>query len=102
LTDSPDEREAFRHALRDRALESAGRAREKPRGHPVPRAVAAMLALSIVSLVLLGFNAFLGAIRKVLDIEAADPAPASTAPVPVYVVEEPMPAAADEPARPPP
>jgi len=100
LTDSPDEREALRHAMRDRALESAGRDREKPRRHPVPRAVAAMLALSIVSLVLLGFNAFLTALRRVLDIEAADPAPAPTEPVPVYVVEEPMPAAPDEPARP--
>ena len=94
MSDSPDDRSALRHALRDRARESARRDRGKLRRHFAQRAVAAIVALSIVWLVLQGFSGFLAAFQKVMEIEAADPAPAPTAPVPVYIVEQPMPAVA--------
>ncbi len=88
--DSPDDRAALRRALMDRARELSigGRARAPRRFWQ--HAVAVMVALGVVLLILSGFDAFLATVQKVLEIQAADPVPAPTDTMPVFVVEAPV------------
>lgn len=94
MTGVSDDRTALQRALMDRARAQAERDREKPPKHLLPRVIAATLALAVVLLVMLGFNAFLTSMQKVLGLEVTAPPPAPTEPMPAYAVAEP-PADAD-------
>jgi hypothetical protein len=94
MTGAPDDRTVLQRALMDRARAQAERDGVKPPQHVLPRVIAAALALGVVLFVLLGFNAFLTSMQKVLGLEVTAPPPAPTEPMPAYAVAEP-PADAD-------
>jgi len=94
MTGVSDDRTVLQRALMDRARAQAERDREKPPKHLLPRVIAATLALAVVLFVMLGFNAFLTSMQKVLGLEVTAPPPAPTEPMPAYAVAEP-PADAD-------
>lgn len=97
--DQPDDRAALRRALRDRARELPVSEHDKPRRRFLQRAVAVVVALSVVGLMLLSFSAFLAAMKKVIGLKVVDPAPAPATSMPVFVVPEP--ASAPPPDEPP-
>jgi hypothetical protein len=55
-----------------------------------PRAVGLVLALVVVSAFMLGFDRFLAAVQRLLEMPA-EPVPSAEEPMPVYVVPEPPP-----------
>lgn len=88
MTGASDDRTVLQRALMDRARAQAERDQEKPPKHLLPRVVAGALALSVVLVVLLGFNAFLTSMQKVLELEVTAPPAAPTEPMPAYAVAE--------------
>jgi hypothetical protein len=88
MTGTSDDRAVVQRALMDRARALAERDHEKPPKHLLPRVIAAALAAGVVLLVLLGFNAFLTSMQKVLGLEVTAPPPAPTEPMPAYAVAE--------------
>jgi len=89
MTGATDERAVLQRALMDRARAQAERDQEKPPKHVLPRVVAGTLALGVVLVVMLGFNAFLTSMQKVMGLEVTAPPPAPTEPMPAYAVAEP-------------
>jgi hypothetical protein len=99
---APDERAAVERALMDRARAHSARDHEKPPRRMLLRVIALALALSLVTVVLLGFDAFLTSVQKFMAIKIEDPAPQATDPMPAYVVppEVSPPPTADQDPRP--
>ena len=91
MTGESDERTAAQRALMDRARASAERDKVRAPTRLAPRVVAAVLAVLVVFVVLLGFDVFLTAVQKVLEIQSAEPEPSPAEPIPAYVVPEPPP-----------
>jgi len=88
MTGASDDRAVLQRALMDRARAQAERDQVKPPQHVLPRVIAAALALGVVLIVMLGFDAFLTSMQKVLGLEVTAPPPAATEPMPAYVVAE--------------
>ena len=44
--------------------------------------------MALVAAMLLGFNMFLTAVQKFMEVEVVDPAPAATDPMPAFVVPQ--------------
>ena len=85
----------------DRARALAERDKVKPPRQLAPRIVAAGLAVLVVLVVMLGFDAFLTTVQKVLEMQATEPVapvPEPGEPMPAFAVEEPatQPDAADD------
>lgn len=94
MTAAPDERDVLQRELMDRARAQAERDKEKPPRRMAPRVVAVVLALFVVTVVLLGFDAFLTSVQKVLEIQATEPVPDPSEPIAAYAVVEEAPVAA--------
>ena len=105
--DDPDDRRlrsVLERTLMDRARQAAERDRQKGPRRFVQHAVALAAALVLVVVIMLGFDAFLTSVQKLMDMvedegdqtrsQPAKPDPAQ--PIPAYVVpaEEPPPEAA--------
>lgn len=95
MTAAPDERDVLQRALMDRARAQAERDMEKPPRRVAPRVIAVVLALFVVTVVMLGFDAFLTSVQKVLEIQATEPVPDPSEPIAAYAVVEEAPAAAE-------
>lgn len=92
MTGAIDQRDAAQRALMDRARAQAERDKVKPPRRVAPRVIAGALALFVVLVVMLGFDAFLTSVQKVLEIQVTEPVPDPSAPIPAFaVVEEPAP-----------
>jgi len=89
VTGATGDRSVLQRALMDRARAQAELDQVKPPKHVLPRVIAATLALGVVLFVMLGFNAFLTSVQKVLELEVTAPPPAPTEPMPAYAVAEP-------------
>jgi hypothetical protein len=86
MDDPADSRTEVQRAIAERAREFApGRHGYRPQRYG-EYAVAVVLALMVVGLVVLGFDAFLSSMQKVIEIMAARPPPAE--PLPVFMVPE--------------
>jgi hypothetical protein len=83
------ERAAVERALMDRVRVHAAREHEKPPRRLLQHALALAAALSLVAVILFGFDAFLTAMQKFMDTKIEEPAsaPAATEPMPAFVVE---------------
>jgi hypothetical protein len=86
MTDVTEKRAAVERALMDRARAQASREHERP-NRLLQHSVALVAALALVAVVMLGFNAFLTAMQKFMEIKVEEPAPATTAPMPAFVVQ---------------
>lgn len=86
MTGTPDDPGELRRLLMDRARTQAERDRIRPPRRVVPMILAAFAALGLVAMVLLGFDAFLTSMQKVLEVEVTEPEPAVTGPMPAFVV----------------
>jgi hypothetical protein len=86
MSQPSDDKAAAERALMDQFRDRASRAPEQPPRSTVPRLVALALSLALVAAMLLGFNTFLTAVQKFMDVEVVDPAPAATDPMPAFVV----------------
>jgi hypothetical protein len=81
-----DDKAAAERALMNQFRDRASREPEQPPRPTLPRLVAFVLSLTLVAAMLLGFNTFLTAVQRFMDIEVVDPAPAATDPMPAFVV----------------
>lgn len=95
MTAAPDERDVLQRVLMDRARAQAERDKEKPPRRVAPRLIAVVLASFVVTVVMLGFDAFLTSVQKVLEIQPAEPVPDPSEPIPAYAVAEEPPAATE-------
>ena len=86
MSQPPDDKAAVERALMDQFRDRALREPEKPPRQPLPRLIALALSLALVAVMLLGFDTFLTAVQKFMEIEVVDPAPAATDPMPAFVV----------------
>ena len=86
MSQLPDDKATVERALMDQFRDRALREPEKPPRHPLHRLVALALSLALVGVMLLGFNTFLTAVQKFMEIEVVDPAPPATDPMPAFVV----------------
>ncbi len=73
----------------DQARAQAERDKAMAPRHVVPRVIAAVLAALVVSVVMLGFDSFLTAVQKVLEIQPAEPEPDPAEPMPAFAVPAP-------------
>ena len=89
MSDTGDHRADAQRALMDRARAQAAGDRQKQPRPVVPRIVAGVLAVTVVFVVMMGFDAFLTMVQKVLEIQVTEPPPDPAAPIPAYVVPEP-------------
>lgn len=87
MTAAPEERDVLQRVLMDRARAQAERDKEKPPRRVAPRVIAGALAVLVVLVVLSGFDAFLTSVQKVLEIQATEPVPDPTEPIPAFAVE---------------
>ncbi len=86
MPDTTDGQNAFQRAIAERAREfSAGNRTGRPHRY-WQHAIALVLALLVVALVFFGFDTFLTSMQKLIEIMAADPAPAEA--MPVFMVPE--------------
>jgi len=81
-----DEKVAVERALMDQFRERALRVPEKPPGQALQRLIALAVSLALAAAMLLGFDTFLTAVQKFMDVEVVDPVPAATDPMPAFVV----------------
>jgi len=86
MSQPPDDKAAVERALMDRFRDRALREPEKAPPATLPRLLALAASLALVAAMLLGFDTFLTAVQKFMDIEVVDPAPAATDPMPAFVV----------------
>ena len=86
MSQPPDDKAAVERALMDQFRDRALREPEKSPRQPLQRLIALALSLALVAVMLLGFDTFLTAVQKFMDIEVVDPAPAATDPMPAFVV----------------
>ena len=70
-------------ALMDRFRDRALREPENAPPATLPRLLALALSLALVAAMLLGFDTFLTAVQKFMEVEVVDPAPAATDPMPL-------------------
>jgi len=83
---APEQHAAVERALMDRSRAHASREREQsPR--LLRNMIALAVALALLSVVLLGLDAFLTAMQKFMEAKIVDPAPAPTAPMAAYAVQ---------------
>jgi hypothetical protein len=85
MPDARDERTSVERALMDHARAQATREHEKPR-RLVQHSIALAAAVVLVVVIMLGFNAFLTAMQKFMEVRIEEPAPAATEPMPAFVV----------------
>lgn len=85
MTDTRDQRAAVERALMDRARAHASREHEKP-SRKLQHSLALLAALVLVGVILFGFDAFLTAMQKFMEIKVEEPAPKPTEPMPAFVV----------------
>lgn len=90
-----EERDVLQRVLMDRARAQAERDKEKPPRRVTPRVIAGVLAVLVVLVVMSGFDAFLTSVQKVLEIQATEPVPDPSAPIPAYAVAAEPPTAAE-------
>ena len=81
-----DDKATVERALMDRFRDRALREPEKPPRQRLQRLIALVLSLALVAVMLLGFDTFLTAVQKFMEIEVVDPAPPVTDPMPAFVV----------------
>jgi len=81
-----DEKAAVERALMDQFRERALRVPEQPPAQALHRLIALAVSLALAAAMLLGFDTFLTAVQKFMDVEIVDPAPAATDPMPAFVV----------------
>ena len=81
-----DEKAAVERALMDQFRERALRVPEKPPAQALHRLIALAVSLALAAAMLLGFDTFLTAVQKFMEVEVVDPAPAATDPMPAFVV----------------
>ena len=86
MSQPPDDKAAVERALMDQFRDRALREPEKQPRQPLQRLVALALSLALVTVMLLGFDTFLTAVQKFMEVEVVDPAPAATDPMPAFVV----------------
>jgi hypothetical protein len=86
MSQPPDDKAAVERALMDQFRDRALRVPEKPPRATLPRLLALAASLALVAAMLLGFDTFLTAVQKFMEIEVVDPAPAATDPMPAFVV----------------
>ena len=86
MSQPPDDKAAVERALMNQFRDRASREPERPPRATLPRLFALAASLALVAAMLLGFNTFLTAVQKFMDIEVVDPAPAATDPMPAFVV----------------
>ena len=83
-----DQRHRLQRELMERARANAERANERAPRRLAPSLVAMTLAVSIVTFVALGFDSFLSAMQRYLDVSLEEAqAPPPTAPLPVFAVD---------------
>jgi hypothetical protein len=88
MTQTPEPPIDVKRVLMDRALRHAERD-GAPADRPLlPRLVAFLLALVVMGVVLLAFDRFLASVQRFLALPVVDPEPATTEPMPAYVVPE--------------
>lgn len=91
MPERPEEHENLQRVLMDRARAHAERDKEPPQRHLFPLIAGALLALGLVLMVALGFDAFLESMQRVMEIGSEEEVPAEPAPdspMPAYVVPE--------------
>jgi len=93
MTAAPEDRDGLQRVLMDRARAQAERDKVKPPRRVAPRVVAGVLAVLVVLVVMSGFDAFLTTVQKVLEIQATEPVPDPSEPIPAYAVAEETPTA---------
>ena len=86
MSQPPDDKDAVERALMDQFRDRALREPEKPPRQPLQHLIALVLSLALVAVMLFGFDTFLTAVQKFMEIEVVDPAPAATDPMPAFVV----------------
>jgi hypothetical protein len=86
MSQPSDDKAAAERALMDQFRDRALREPEQPPRPTLQRLIALALSLALVAAMLFGFNTFLTAVQKFMDIEVVDPAPAATDPMPAFVV----------------
>jgi hypothetical protein len=96
MTGTPDERDVLQRVLMDRARAQAERDKVKPPKRLAPGVIAAALAVLVVLVVMSGFDAFLTTVQKVLEIQATEPVPDPSEPIPAFAVVEEPPAATEK------
>jgi hypothetical protein len=86
MSQPPDDKAAVERALMNQFRDRASREPERPPRATLPRLFALAASLALVAAMLLGFNTFLTAVQKFMDVEVVDPVPAATDPMPAFVV----------------
>lgn len=95
MTAAPEEQDGLQRVLMDRARAQAERDKVKPPRSVAPRVVAGVLAALVVLVVMSGFDAFLTTVQKVLEIQATEPVPDPSEPIPAFAVVEESPVATE-------
>lgn len=86
MQDTTEGQDALQHAIASRSREfAAGNRSGRPHRY-WQHAIALVFALLVVALVFFGFDTFLTSMQKLIEIMAADPAPAEA--MPVFMVPE--------------
>jgi hypothetical protein len=86
MSQPPDDKAAVERALMDRFRDRALREPEQQPRHTLQRLAALAFSLALVAVMLLGFDTFLTAVQRFMEVEVVDPAPAATDPMPAFVV----------------
>jgi hypothetical protein len=89
MPEMPEEPTSLQRVLMDRARAHAERDQERPPRRLFPLIAGAALALGLVLVIALGFDAFLESMQRVMEIGSEEEVPAEPspeAPMPAYVV----------------
>lgn len=93
MTQTPDSPIDVKRVLMDRARRHAERDALPSERPALPRVVGFLLALLVMLVLLLAFDRFLASMQRFLDLPVVDPEPATTEPMPAFVVPDEQPPA---------
>jgi hypothetical protein len=88
MSQTPEQPIDVNRVLMDRARRHAERDGVRSNRPVLPRLVGFVLALLVMLVLLLAFDRFLASMQRFLALPVVDPEPATTEPMPAYVVPE--------------
>jgi hypothetical protein len=86
MSQPTDDKAAVERALMDRFRDRASREPEKVPRQPFQYVIALALSLALVAAMLVGFDSFLTAVQKFMDVKVVEPVSDPTDPMPAFVV----------------
>lgn len=83
---NPDDSPDVQRVLMDRARRLAEQDQVRPERALLPRLVGLTIALAVMLVLFFAFDRFLASMQRFLGLPVTDPEPATTEPMPAYVV----------------